>query len=79
MVIFITRIPIFILAEIRGFGIRIYMCVYKVCARMENWKFNRFNLGWFWNEGGKGRDGCAMVVKMARRNMSFKCLICIID
>lgn len=28
---------------------------------------------------GKGRDGCATVVKMAWRNMSFKCLICIID
>lgn len=59
----------------------VYICV-CVCVqslRMENWKFNRFNLGWFWNEEGKGRDGCAMVVKMARRNMSFKCLICIID
>lgn len=38
LVIFITRIPIFILAEIRGFGIRIYVCV-CVCTKFaREWK-----------------------------------------
>lgn len=53
--IFITRrfekkeiILIFILTE--GFEDLEYAYIYKVCARMENLKFNRFNLGWFWNE-----------------------------
>ena len=82
MVIFITRIPIFILAEIQGFGIRIYVCV-CVCTKFaREWKIGNLIvliLVGSGTKGGKGCDGCAMVVKMARRNMSFKCLICIID
>lgn len=87
MVIFITRrfekkekkIPIFILAEIRGFEIYIYVCMYTKFVR--EWKIGNLIVLILVGSGTrrKDRDGCEMVVKMARRNISFKCLLCIID